>query len=436
MIARERRPDTRAGRAREGKATRKAVIVTNQVPGRDIGMQKSGHAHYLGTFIQHLRGRSFEIVLIVLRPKVDFIAFCAGALPYRIISPAFADVGGRIVLRSPADAARCLAWILYSGLPRRFQAVGDEVRLRARRGRGFVHDLGRFVSEKEVAFVRSCVEAEQPDLILYDGIFNFCDLPSTADQWVITNEVKYQRALSFEARGIDVRASDLSADVEAAILERVGNVIAIQWDDADDFRRLAPHSRIVVVPAAMDVPARSARAEAITGRCLFVGSGSFHNYDGARWFLETCWEQLRAAVPGATLEIVGTVCYRLRDVPKGVTLCGIVDDLADAYERASLTIVPLQIGSGLKVKLIEALAYGSAVVTTSVGAQGLKGLVPRPFVVADRSEDFAAACVEVLGSEPARARLASAAQECARLFRPDSAFAEFASATRQPGELR
>ena len=77
---------------------------------------------------------------------------------------------------------------------------------------------------------------------------------------------------------------------------------------------------MVVVPVTMALPPRAPRAP-VPGRCLFVGSGSYHNYHGIRWFLDECWPAIRAAVPGATLDVVGTVCFlRLPAAPPGVHL--------------------------------------------------------------------------------------------------------------------
>ena len=137
---------------------------------------------------------------------------------------------------------------------------------------------------------------------------------------------------------------------------------------------------------------------------------------------------IRAAVPSATLEIFGSVCYRLGHVPPGVTLHGIVDDLAAGYASAAVTIVPLRIGSGLKVKLIEAFAHAQAVLTTPVGAQGLMGITPRPFAVAPSTAEFAAAAIALLGAPARQRELRSAAANCAQAFTPTAAFAELEAA--------
>jgi glycosyltransferase involved in cell wall biosynthesis len=425
--------DERAARAPSGGAPagrrRKALIVTNCLPGYDAGFAKSGHAHYLESFVRHLGGRDVDTVLVVLAPRVDFLRADASQFGFRVVSRALRYSGEQLVVCEPRAAVAAATWLAYARMPRGLQAVAGGLRNAARRARGYAHVLGAFADPDDREFVARTVARERPDLIVYDGIFNACGRFGSAEHWVLTHEVKYQRARSFAERGVPVFPADFSADTERAILADIGNVIAIQWDDGAEFARLLPDARVVVVPVTMDLLPPGPRSAAEAARCVFVGSGSFHNVDGIRWFLAACWPRIRAAVPHATLDIFGTVCYRLGELPAGVTAHGVADALAPAYGRAALAIVPLQIGSGLKVKLIEALAHGMPVVTTSVGAQGLSSFAPQPFLLADAPADFAAACVRVMSDSQLAAHLSSAALECAQRFTPVAAFAEFTAAT-------
>jgi glycosyltransferase involved in cell wall biosynthesis len=337
-------------------------------------------------------------------------------------------VASRTFVVGPAALRATLAWKVYARLPRRLQALAAGARLWVRRLRGYTHHLGSFLTPSDIRFVRRAVLAEKPAIVVYDGVFNVCGELGEAQQWVITHEVKHQRVGSFAAQQVAVRPAHFDADLETSILSSVGNIIAIHWDDAREFGRMMPRARTVVVPVSLDIPAPVESAQRVFGQCLFVGSGSFHNVDGLRWFLDACWPALKAAIPAATLEVYGTVCQRLAGAPSGVVLRGTVDDLATAYSRASLALVPLRIGSGLKVKLVEALAHGMPVVTTPIGAQGLLGFRPQPFVCADSAEAFASRCSEVLRSPEQRATLARAARTCAELFAPEAAFADFDAA--------
>ncbi|MBV9102219.1 MAG: glycosyltransferase family 4 protein [Candidatus Eremiobacteraeota bacterium] len=405
-----------------------AVIVTNQVPGHDIGLQQSGHARYLTAFIEHFAGRGLDVVLAVPRPHVDFTSISYNALPFRLRSPRLVSVGERLVLRSARARAAVAAWRCYCRMPRALQSFAASVRLQARRCRGYVHRLGTFLTQEDARFVDAVVAQERPAIVLYDGIFNWVQPTTAAPAWLITHEIKHLRAESFAAQGAAVLPRELTRQRECATFNKARNLIAIQWDDAQKLRALAPAARVVVVPVPADVPSSFRRAP-IEGRCLFVGSGSYHNVDAINWFLDEVWARLRGAYPHATLDVVGTVAQRIARIPAGVRVHGNIEHLDAVYREASLAIIPLRIGSGLKVKTVEALAYGLPTLTTSVGAQGLMHLCPPPFIVEDDPARFAARAAYLLRVPSERAVLEHRARSCAQRFTPMAAFAEFRAAT-------
>jgi succinoglycan biosynthesis protein ExoO len=418
-----------------GARAQKVMVVTNCLPGYDAGFAKSGHAQYLAGVLDHFRSRRFEIVIVLLQPTLDRAVLRAGDLPYRVVSPRLRTVGRFVVQSDPVRIVTSGAWQAYARAPRALQALGSALRTRVRKARGFEHVLGRFADAADRDFVRTAARAECPDIVLYDGLFNICGPLGNAQTWVLTHDVKHARARSFAELGVTVFPAAFSADVERSVLESVDGIIAIHWDDAAEFERMLPDKRVVVVPVALEAVSDSF-ARASRARCMFVGSGSYHNVDGIRWFLANCWPRIRAQVPDATLDIYGTVGYRLDALPAGAVAHGVVTDLGAAYREAAVTIVPLRIGSGLKVKLVEALAHGRPVVTTPVGAQGLASFAPAPFVTASTAAEFAAACIALLTSRARCDELAAAARVCAQHFTPARAFAQFEAATNVEGTAR
>ncbi len=112
-----------------------------------------------------------------------------------------------------------------------------------------------------------------------------------------------------------------------------------------------------------------------TKRLTFVGPDVHTpNYNAIIWFLENCWTQLREADEEYTLEIVGLWSeYNIKKITSnyyGVSFRGYVDDLSDAI-KGSIMIVPIQIGSGIRMKILEASIRGIPFVSTSVGAEGI-----------------------------------------------------------------
>ena len=112
------------------------------------------------------------------------------------------------------------------------------------------------------------------------------------------------------------------------------------------------------------------------GRIVFTGAMDWYpNEDGVTHFIETILPRVRRDVPGATLSVVGRdPSRRMREVAaaSGVQVTGFVDDVRPHIMEAEVYVVPLRVGGGTRLKIFEALAMGKAVVSTTVGAEGLR----------------------------------------------------------------
>lgn len=203
----------------------------------------------------------------------------------------------------------------------------------------------------------------------------------------------------------------LTRESEVAMLARAGTVIAIQQDEADFVAGALPLVRVVLAPGT-----RSAQAVQAGGddpdRLLFVGSRTAPNSDGLKWFLETVWPQVAAVNPAVRLDVVGTVAadFDSSKMPSGVRLRGLVPDLAPFYRHAGIVISPLRFGSGLKIKLVEALAWGKPMVASPVTLQGVEEACGPAVIVADSAGSFAAAILMLQRDAAMRAELANRAR--------------------------
>lgn len=138
-----------------------------------------------------------------------------------------------------------------------------------------------------------------------------------------------------------------------------------------------PAGRIACVPPLLQVPAVNDRSYDGAPEFVFIGLLSLpHNDDGLRWFLRTTWPLLRARIPAARLRVIGRhasseVLELAAKNRNSVTIEGYVPDLGAILDRATAVINPLRFGSGIKLKVIEALGRGVPVVSTAVGAEGI-----------------------------------------------------------------
>ncbi|HYD88931.1 MAG TPA: glycosyltransferase [Vitreimonas sp.] len=203
----------------------------------------------------------------------------------------------------------------------------------------------------------------------------------------------------------------ISAEDEFRMLSLTDAVIAIQHDEAARVRMSLPHSVVITAPHSTQLAPAPQPGE--DDLLLFVGSNTAPNVVGLEWFFREIWPLIRAKRAAARLKVAGSVARALGPPPEGVTMLGLVGDLEPLYAEAGVVISPLYTGSGLKIKLVEALAAGKAVVGTSVTAQGIEPQVVGAMAREDEPARFADACVALLGDRDARATLSAAALACA-----------------------
>lgn len=142
---------------------------------------------------------------------------------------------------------------------------------------------------------------------------------------------------------------------------------------------------------------------------LFLGSLDwFPNRDAVQYMIEEILPVIRSAQPDVILRIVGrrppADFIRKFEEVEGVRILGEVEDVRPHLERAGIVVVPLRIGGGSRIKILESLAMGKAVISTRVGAEGLAVEHGRDICLADTPKEFAQ-CVQQLSSDGERVRL-------------------------------
>ncbi len=166
----------------------------------------------------------------------------------------------------------------------------------------------------------------------------------------------------------------------------------------------------IVVPNGVDLARVTPAPAPGRARTLFLGSLDYEpNVDGITWFVRDVWPLVRADLPEATLTVAGhrpTAAVRALAAEPGVEVVGPVADVAPVYAEHDVVVVPLRIGTGSRLKALEALAAGRPVAGTSIGVEGL-GLTDGaagtgPAVVADHPAALAGAVRDLL-ADPSEA---------------------------------
>jgi glycosyltransferase involved in cell wall biosynthesis len=201
---------------------------------------------------------------------------------------------------------------------------------------------------------------------------------------------------------------------EIAAYENAEGVCVCSLADQQRLANDAPAARTVIIPNAADVDRlqpRSSDPAPEANTVLFFGLlASVPNVDGLLFFIRDIWPRVLAARPSAQFIVVGANPapeLRALEAP-GVTIVGPVDDLRPHLSRAAVVVVPLRLGSGTRLKILESWAMARPVVSTSLGAEGLESLSGKHLLIADGPAEFAAAVVRTLNEPDLAARLGAA----------------------------
>ncbi|HEY7789173.1 MAG TPA: glycosyltransferase family 4 protein [Vicinamibacterales bacterium] len=197
---------------------------------------------------------------------------------------------------------------------------------------------------------------------------------------------------------------------EVDACRRATLTLTVSDPDRDRLAALAPSAHIQSIPTGVDLGYFTPRStDQDPDALVFVGSMDWYpNEDGTLDFMATTLPLIRRARPSTSFTIVGrNPSARLREAAAaaGAAVTGTVDDVRPFLERAAVAVVPLRVGGGTRIKIFEALAMGKALVSTTIGAEGLPLTPGTHYLQADQPEAFADHVLGLLRDPAARLAL-------------------------------
>ncbi len=205
---------------------------------------------------------------------------------------------------------------------------------------------------------------------------------------------------------------------ERSACHAADRVLACSQPDAERLRELAPEADVRVVPNGVDLDYfYGPNPQAEGDRTLvFVGQMSwFPNRDGVENFLQQALPRILEREPASRLRVIGR--HDGLQVPaalhNAVKFTGFVNDIRPLVHEAAVYVLPLRAGSGTRLKLLEAMAMGKAIVSTTIGAEGIDLRDGENGLLADDPDSFASAVCRLMADRNLRQRLGSAARRTA-----------------------
>ncbi|GAB6122870.1 glycosyltransferase [Dysgonomonas termitidis] len=268
------------------------------------------------------------------------------------------------------------------------------------------------LNEGFINFVYNVVHSDKFDLIQID-FFELIDLvnilPENLKKVFIHHELRFVRALQ-ELNLMETRIPkdyflyNTIKKFEIANLNAYDAVVTLTNEDKEKLKtELRKDILIESSPVIVDIEkTEMPESYCFKNKLVFLGgSDHYPNFDAVYWFLNNCWENIRKARPDMEFHIIGKWNSKLKKEYsakyENLMFDGFVENLSLAFEGAVM-VVPLRIGSGIRIKIMDAVNKGTPFISTAIGVEGIGLEDGKDCLIADESESFVDAVLRLSGS--------------------------------------
>ncbi len=274
-----------------------------------------------------------------------------------------------------------------------------------------------YSSGETLRALRETLHSEQFDAVQLESshLFSYLDIVRSApgkpklllDWHNIESELMLRFASetgSLAKKIIAIRTAHLLQRLESNLLEACDAHTVVSDREKQDLLRRNPGADVQVVPNGVDTSTFFTQETSFSGQTLlFVGSMDYHaNIDAARWFAQGIWPSISRQFPMLRFTIVGRSPGKDVQALESdrVQVTGTVADVRPFYADALAVVVPLRVGGGTRLKILEAMAMGTPVISTTLGAEGISCTDGKNILLADSEQEMCHA-VERIAADPA-----------------------------------
>lgn len=297
--------------------------------------------------------------------------------------------------------------------------------------RGYPSLMNKYYSEEGIHRISQLLRDKRIDIVHLEGYYIMQLLPMDLALPVVLVEHNVEYSLDLQRMLLSRSTEEflsrwreyyLTFQWERTFWRRATKVITLTAEDTTTIRHVEPRVDVQMIPNGIDhelnifklhsvgrwdTPVDSNYLIMRNGKCpsvLFVSNFAYEpNVDAAIYFCNCIFPLILNKVPNTILFLVGNspppqvlaLMNNNNDISSHIKVTGYVDSLNPFYAAAEVVVCPLRIGGGIKVKILEALKAGKAIVSTSIGAQGLN-LNSRALCICDKASDFANNVIRLL----------------------------------------
>jgi len=283
------------------------------------------------------------------------------------------------------------------------------------------YNIEKYGSKEMLQKVLELLETKEFDIVHIDGLHmarygveikKFFDIPIALREHNIESII--MKRVSENAKNILIKSFTLLQykkiyNYEKYVTSKFDECIVITKEDDFTLKKMNPKAQTFVIPAGADtsffypLPVKE-----VDSSIVFVGSLEwFPNVEGIMWFLNRIYPIIKQKIPLFKLYIVG------KNPPESILsynspeiiVTGYVKDVREYVSKSSLVVVPLRIGGGMRIKILESMAMGKAVVSTTIGAEGIDAKNDEEIIIRDREDDLVNAVTDLLVDEGKRKRI-------------------------------